>query len=200
MSENFAFMGGVVHSDGAVSMGSDARLYVEFYAHSEHQPWKSAEQGRPIYEKKDYIKIIQPGERDQMVREVTDLDKMRFPKQWQAYENQQAQIPDGTPLAVMFPQDPQICDQFRALKIHVVEHLAGLGEEGIKRLGMGGRDHVERAKNFLAAASNMKGAHEMQRQIEAQKDEIATLKAALEQVQKELAANPKRRRAAQEED
>ena len=200
MSENFAFMGGTVHSDGAVSLGSDARLYVEFFAHSEHQPFKSQEAGRPIFEKKDYIKIIQPGERDQMVREVTDLDKMRFPKQWQAYENQQAQIPDGTPLAVMFPQDPQICDQLRALKIHVVEHLAGLGEEGIKRLGMGGRDYVERAKNFLAAASNMKGAHEMQRKLEAQADEIATLKAALERLQAELAANPKRRRAAQEED
>jgi predicted nucleic acid-binding Zn-ribbon protein len=65
---------------------------------------------------------------------------------------------------------------------------------------MGGRDHVERAKNFLAAASNMKGAHEMQRQIETQKDKIATLEAALEQLKAELAANPKRRRSAQEED
>jgi cell division protein FtsB len=46
----------------------------------------------------------------------------------------------------------------------------------------------------------MKGAHEMQRQIETQKDEIATLKAALEQLKAELAANPKRRRAAQKED
>jgi hypothetical protein len=65
---------------------------------------------------------------------------------------------------------------------------------------MGGRTYVERAKAFLAAASNMKGAHEMQRQIETQTDEIATLKAALERLQQELAANPKRRRAAQEED
>jgi predicted RNase H-like nuclease (RuvC/YqgF family) len=46
----------------------------------------------------------------------------------------------------------------------------------------------------------MKGAHEMQRQIEAQTDEIATLKAALERLQAELAANPKRRRSVQEED
>lgn len=199
MSENFAFMGGTVHSDGAVSMGSDARLYVEFFAHSEHQPFKSAEAGRPIFEKKDYIKIIQPGERDQMVREVTDLDKMRFPRQWQAYENKQAQVPDGTPLEVLYPQDPQICDQFRALKIHVVEHLAGLGEEGIKRLGMGGREHVERAKNFLAAASNMKGAHEMQRKIEAQADEIAKLTAALDALRSELADQSKGRARASKE-
>jgi hypothetical protein len=200
MSDDFALMGGTVHPDGTVSMGSDARLYVEFYAHSEHQPFKSQEAGRPIYEKRDYIKIIQPGERDQMIREVTDLDRMRFPRQWQAYANQQEQVPDGTPIAVMFPQDPQICDQMRGLKVHTVEQLAGLGEEGIKRLGMGGRAYVERAKAFLNAASNMKGAHEMQRQIEAQTDEIATLKAALERLQAELAANPKRRRSVQEED
>jgi hypothetical protein len=200
MSDDFALMGGTVHPDGTVSMGSDARLYVEFFAHSEHQPFKSQEAGRPIYEKRDYIKIIQPGERDQMIREVTELDRLRFPRQWQAYANQQQQMPDGTPIAVMFPQDPQICDQMRALKVHTVEQLAGLGEEGIKRLGMGGRAYVERAKAFLAAASNMTGAHEMQRQIEAQTDEIATLKAALERLQAELAANPKRRRAAQEED
>lgn len=200
MSESFAFMGGTVYPDGAVSMGSDARLFVEFFAYSEHQPFKSAEAGRPIFEKRDYIKIIQPGERDQMVREVTDLDKMRFPNQWKAYENKQAQIPDGTPLEVLFPQDPQICDQFRALKIHVVEHLAGLGEEGIKRLGMGGREHVQRAKNFLAAASNMKGAHEMQIKIDEQANHIATLKAALERMQNDMAANTKRRRAAQDED
>jgi hypothetical protein len=125
---------------------------------------------------------------------------MRFPRQWQAYANQQEQVPDGTPIAVMFPQDPQICDQMLGLKVHTVEQLAGLGEEGIKRLGMGGRAYVERAKAFLAAASNMKGAHEMQRQLEAQTDEIATLKAALDRLQTELAANPKRRRAVQEED
>jgi predicted nucleic acid-binding Zn-ribbon protein len=65
---------------------------------------------------------------------------------------------------------------------------------------MGGRTYVQRAKDFLDAASNMKGAHELQRQLDAANDQIATLKAAIERLQAEVAANPKRRRAVQEED
>ena len=126
---------------------------------------------------------------------------MRFPRQWQAYENQQQQVPDGTPLPILFPQDPQLCDQMRALRVHTIEHLAGLTEEGIKRMGMGGRAYVQKAKDFLEAAQNMKGAHEMQRTIEAQADEIATLKAAVEQLKARIAEQPKGRRgAAQQEE
>ena len=144
---------------------------------------KSEREGRPVYEKRDFIKIIQPGERDVIDREVNDFDKMRFQRQWAAYQAQQEQVPDGTPIAILYPHDPDICDTLRALKVHTIEQLGGMTEQGISRLGLGGRNYVERAKAFLQAASGMKGAHKLQRQVDEANDKIAALEATIRQLQ-----------------
>jgi len=187
---------------GMVAYGADDRLWVRFFTQSVQNSWKSQETGRPVFEPKDFIELIQPGERDKLVREVRDEDKYRFPRKWEAYQAGLAQAPDGTPLSILYPSEPHIVDMMRLLVIHTIEQLAGLTEQGIQRLGMGGREHVARAKRYLEAAEKFSGVNAMQSALDAARDEIATLKAQVEQL---LAApaekrGPGRPRKTQEEE
>lgn len=191
MSE-FAFSAGSVDpASGMVAFGDDKRLFVQFYTRSVQNNYQSQQQGRPIFEPMPFVKIVQPGERDVIDREVREEDKFRFRAQWERYEAQKEQTPDGTPLAVLYPDEPHIVDQMQALKIFTAEQLAGLTEQAISRLGMGGRAHVERAKRFLEAAEKFGAAHQMQRELDAANDRIATLEAQIAQL---MAAAPKRGR------
>lgn len=188
MSGDFS-MGGVdrmrvIRPDGSIhSEETDKRLHVEFEARPVLMEFLSQEKGRPIYETRDFIKIIQPGERDILVREVREEDKWRWPRHWEAYSNQKTQVPDGTPLAVLYAGAPHEVEMLRALKIFTVEQLAGLTEQGIGRLGMGARERVQRAKDFLEAASRHEGASRLQQQYDEVKHENATLRDQLKELQ-----------------
>ncbi len=173
-----------------VTFYGDDRLFVTFYTRSVQNNYKSEQEGRPVFEPRDFIKIIQPGERDENDREVREEDKFRFPRQWAAYQAKQEQVPEGAPLAVLYPNEPHIIDGMRALKIFTVEQLANLTEAAISRLGMGGREHVARAKRFIEAAEKFGKANQMQRELDAAKDEIAVLKSKVDQL---TAARPRGR-------
>ena len=83
-----------------VSYGDDSGLYVEFYWREVHNEKKSLEKGVPVYESKEFVKIMAIGDKtkswDRPVRhapngsEPSDLD--RFPKQWQAFQRQVQQV------------------------------------------------------------------------------------------------------------
>ncbi len=189
---DFSFGQGTVDpSSGMVAFGDDKRLYVKFYTRSVRNNWQSQEQGRPVFEPRHFVQIMQPGERDMIDREVRDEDHYRFPTQWARYQAEQEQVPEGTPLAILYPAEPHIVDSMSALKIFTTEQLAGLSEQAISRLGMGGREHVARAKRFIEAAEKFGGAHQMQRDLDAANDRIATLEGQIQQL---MASAPKRGR------
>jgi hypothetical protein len=202
---DFNFMpGGIVHADGNVSIGDDARLNVTFYTRSLQNNFLSQQTGRPVFEPHDFVRILQPGERDTLDREVNDLDKMRWPRHWAAYQEKREQTPEGTPLAVLFPHEPHIVDMMSDKKIFTAEQLAGLTEPGIQRLGMGGRQHVERAKRLLDASQSVAGAHKMQAEIDGLRDQVGVLqtdlKAAIDALHaaRAEAAAPRRRKNAEQ--
>jgi hypothetical protein len=191
MSDALALMAGQPHADGSVSFGSDERLWVKFYPKPVHMAFKSEQEGRPIYESRDYIEIRQPGERDALIREVNEADKHRFARQWHAYQEGKEVTQDGTPLDTLYPREPHMVKMMQALHIHTVEQLAHLQEAGIGRLGMGGRAHVQRAQAFLEAAGRMAGANQMQAQLDAANDQIAELRNQIEQL-RAAATEPRR--------
>jgi len=86
----------------------------------------------------------------------------------------------------------------RALHIHTVEQLANLSEQGMGKLGMGGREKVNRAKLFLEHAAKMAGGSQLQAELEKARDEIAALRSQVEQLVA-AAAKPKRGRNAEDE-
>lgn len=161
---------------GTVSFGDDGKLVVWFFRKSVLLGKASEEAGRPVHEGRDYVHIQQPGERDYAEREATELDRHRFAKKWELYLAGREQTADGTPLETIFPNDPDLIDTMRPLKIRTVEQLAGLTEAAIGRLGMGGRANVEKAKLFLEQSKAAVPFHKLKSELTTANEQIETLK------------------------
>lgn len=172
----------VPHADGMHRPGTDDRMIVLFSRRAVQNEWKSRETGKPVFESADFVRIQQPGERDYVERPVRDDDRVRWPRQWAAYESQQQQAPDGTPLDLMFPAEPHIPATLKQIQILTVEHLAGASEAAISRMGMGARSWVTRAKAYLETAERGAAFHQMERQLEDKDERIKTLEAQVAQI------------------
>ena len=74
-------------------------------AHSGDPP---ALTGRPVSRQMDYIRMRQPGERDEIMRPAHDGDRRRFARHWAAYQDGRQALPDGTPLVTLFSNNPEL--------------------------------------------------------------------------------------------
>src|SRR5215469_4159702 len=78
---------------------ADSRLFVQFYRRAVQNKFKSDQQGRPIFDEIDYVKIIVPGDKNTVIDSpASEEHKFRFEKQWDRYKRGQEQASEGTPL------------------------------------------------------------------------------------------------------
>lgn len=166
----------------------DAKLSVEFYTRSVVDGPASRDAGRPIHRDVVNIKIVQPGEArlGNYDQPATDEDAARFPRHWAAFKAGQSQTAQGSPLSLLFPDNPSIVDNLKYAGVHTVEQLAVLPDTSLQQVGMGARAWQEKAKEYLAKAEKGQGFHVLAAKIEAmelkntEKDaRIAALEAAL---------------------
>jgi hypothetical protein len=176
---------------------ADARLWVRFVRKSARNAYKSDLEGRPIFEPVDYIQIQQPGERDMLMRPVKEEDKLRFPKHWEAFQANTKQAPEGTPVQMLFPNEPHITDMLIDLRILTVEQLAQLSEAGINRLGMDGRKYVARAAAAMDQSAKAAEVSRLTRELtEAQEknklmeDQMAQMRARMDSLESRLRQAP----------
>lgn len=184
---------------GIVEFGDDARLFVEFSSRPVLDEVASREAGRPVHKPVDYIRIRQPGERDEIMRPAHDLDRRRFARHWAAFQEGRTAAPEGTPLSVLFPNNPEIVENLKHDKIFVAEQLAALSDTQIQNIGMGARAWQQKAAEFLMLADNGKGFHVLQKQIETLTAQVAALldqNAALQAAATEATDKKKRGTAA----
>lgn len=161
--------------DGVAVFGNDAQLLVRFFIHPELSTYQSKNSGAPVYHDVEMIEVFQPGEKDSVKQLVTDFHRHRFPKQYQAFKEGKEQTSTGTPLELLFPSEPSIVLTLKNLHVYTIQQLAALNDTGIANLPMGGRQLVERAKQYLATAQTGANMHQM----EAMQQQIAELQAQL---------------------
>lgn len=164
-------------TSGVATYGSDANLNVIFYKRSVLNPAKSREAGIAIHEDVDYVKMFQPGENLNVIeRPVNEGDKIRFPQQWARFLQNQTQAPEGTPISLLFPNNPGVADNLRvSFGIHTIQQLAALTEHAMSSIGMGALDYKQKAVRFLDAAKESGSFHLMQDELQKQKDANYTL-------------------------
>lgn len=142
----------------SVSYGDDSGVIVEFYNHAVHMEAESEKEGRPIYKDVPYITIDFPGDRTKRVcrpvktegTQTTPSDIQRFPRQWDQFKNQEAQVSDGTPITEWAPITKSQAMELKGLKISTVELLAALPDTALNFLGA--RQLRDKAKSWLESA------------------------------------------------
>lgn len=167
------FDGGPVQNGQRVQFAD--RAIATFYMYPEIRRKASQEAGRPIYESVPYIKILQPGEKDTRERRVRDEDKFRFPRQWEAFQQQQAQKVDGTPLSVLLPNNPGAIKTLEFMHVTTIEQLADLKDTQLQNIGLGAREWNQMARRYLDTAEKGKNFHEMQSELDAARAENSRL-------------------------
>lgn len=168
--------------------GGDARLFVQFRRTSRRNGFKSDQEGRPIYEPADFVKIQQPGERDCFDGPVTEAIKARFPDRYKQFLENVEQVPEGTPVQLLFPNQPHVVETMLDLRIQTVEQLAAISEHGIERLGMDGRKYVVRAQAAMEKSEALREVTKLEHVVADQADEIDVLKQSLAEQRTQIAA------------
>ncbi len=189
MADEFASPTGINWNGyvGQVQYGSDQNMVVMFYNRAVHDKAKSVETGRPSFKDTIMVRIHPPGERLNIVeRPATDADKQRFPVQWSQFSQQREQIPDGTPIDLLYPEHPSIGATLRAHGVHTVEQCAGLSGVAIDEIGMGAQQYCNDAQKYIAASNKGVKASQLRHELEDRDSQIRTLKHSVESLQAEV--------------
>ena len=172
----------------------NSNLYVEFYEDALEIRFKSEQAGRPVYEQREFIRIIVPGDSTNIIeRLVNDQDRLDFPRQYDRFKKGQAAVIEGTPLTMWPVVNKSQVKECAYHEIQSVEQLAAASDSVCMRMGMGYTELRNKAKAWLSAAQDASIVTKMAADNDHLKGEIEALKQQIAQL-----AAPKRGRPAKE--
>lgn len=167
--------------------GGDKNMLAMFYKRPKHNPAKSTEQGRPIYDDVAFVRIHPPGERLNIVdRPATAADAKRFAVQWAQFQQNQEQVPDGTPIDLLYPEHPSIGAMLRANGVHTIEQCAELSGPAIDSIGMGAQRYTNDAQKYIQASSKGVKASQLRHELDERDAQIRTLSKTVEDLTGEV--------------
>ena len=168
----------------------DETLFVQFRMDFLPDEPESAKEGRPMFKDVEFIRIIVPGDRNNMVdRPASREDKARFPKQYTFFKEGKEQHGGGTPIAEWPLVSRAMAENLKYLGFHTVEQLAEANDSVMgSHIGVLGLSQLkQRAQMYIMAAKDSTAPIEHLTAENAKKDtEIRMLKDALEELKKEV--------------
>lgn len=168
---------------------ADKSLFVQFSYEPHLSQTKTNAEGRPIYEEREYILIMVPGDKDSIVhRPVMDMERHRFADRYQKWKEKVGDgTTEGTPLkAVPWMSSAQV-KELEYFNCYTLEQLAAMADVHTQRfMGMGqlrqrARDHVASAKASAPLAA-------LRAEVEAKDSELAAALAAIKEQGERIAA------------
>lgn len=188
-------------SVGEVSNREERPAYVRFERRPVEDKEASLREGRYVAKDVDFALITPPYSKDCVEQKVTrwleDLDRGvrdgRIPQQWATlwkegyhkWQNGQEMPLHGTPILGWGVISPAQQKMLIAINCLTVEDLAQINDEGMKRVGMGGLELRNKAKNWLASVKDHGG---LTIQMSALEQENAQLKASVEGLKAQVEA------------
>ena len=173
---------------------SSSNLFVEFYEESMEIPFKSEAEGRPVYEQREFVRIMVPGDSMNIIETpATPGHKEEFSRQYERFRKGLKDIVDGSPLSQWPPVNKSQVKEMAHFEIQSVEQLGDLSDSNCKRMGMGYMELRGKARAWLLAAKDGAIVTKQAAENERLQSEIEMLKAQITDL-----ATPKRGRPAKE--
>jgi hypothetical protein len=150
-------------------------MLVFFHAVQVKQNFKSAQEKRPIFAEKIFIKKLVPGDNRLVIdRPMRDLDMEEFPVEWARWEQKKSNLVVGTPIEAWNILSDTQKAEFKALNIFTIDQFANLPDSTGDRI-MGFNDLRAKARSFLNAGNDSK----LEEKLAAQDREMAELRAQI---------------------
>lgn len=162
------------------------KLFVEFFMDAVENEAKSLKAGRPIFEDKEFVKIMVPGDNSfSVVHEVHEVHKRRFARAYEAFKAGREQAVEGTPLITIPFLKKGECMELAKLGIKTAEQLVNMSDANGQHV-MGFQGLRKRVSVFLEDAAKAAPAQKMAVELGKRDQEIETLKKMLEEQRKRL--------------
>jgi len=184
-------------SVGLLPERKERPAYVRFERVAVEDKRASLQAGRYVGKDVDFALVTPPYSKDIFKAKVVDwfqqlekdMNDGRVPSEWveayrkqyQNWQNGQETPPNGTAIRGWGMISPAKTEALVRMNILTVEDLAGINDEGIKRIGMGGMELKNKARAWIAQVSD-KGP--LTQEVSALKEENDQLKRSIESLTK----------------
>jgi hypothetical protein len=170
-----------------------SHLHVEFFTEAVHNKRKSVEEGRPIFDDVEKVRIRIAGDpKSVLVAPANSGSAMRDPQTnerltyaqlhsgpYEAFKRNEAYVGSGTPLSELTFLTESKRKELAALNIHTAESLAGLDGANLNRLGMGARELKTQAEAWLSKATGSAGITKLAAENEALRARLDAMEAMM---------------------
>lgn len=188
----------------ALAMGDPAGqqghgLFVQFYMHPAHDIKESDKQGRPIYQEKEYVRIMVPGDKSSIIERPIRLghtpshDNNKFPLEYARFKQNEEQVLTGTMLSEWPVMSRSRVKELEFFNVFTVEQLAGMSDANIQNF-RGLSDSRSKAIAFLESAKEGAPLVTMQAKLAKRDDELDALRNQVEELVKELGESKGRKK------
>lgn len=169
-------------------MEDDKSLVVNFFVGKKLLGKKSQDEGREIYEDREFIQIQIKGQDKQVVvEEVKPEHKRKFPIAYHLFQQGKPAPVVGTPIEQLPGVGPSMAHNLKAINLRTIEDVANVTDENaLSAMGMGARDLVTRAKAFIAKAAPKTVA--LEEENKALKSQLAGMEESVRALQEQMAA------------
>lgn len=176
----------------------DSRLNVKFYQKAVQNNFKTANEGRPIMEMRDFVLIEVPGNNTLVIDTYAHEEhKKRFPIQWARYQNEKTDGDiEGTLLHDWPVLNSAVAAELKHFKFYTVEQIAQASDSQLNTLGMAAGMSPfalrDKAKAFLSSAKDTAFVQQQAEELSKRDEIIARMEAQIA----ELAAQANKPKAA----
>jgi hypothetical protein len=213
---------GYEHQEDLLDDTNPGSVIVKFLVKSEVMPALSASAGREVRKNFVHVEVVMELGRSSWCRRVRDTvefdeqtnkwkvtklaegersDIRRWPDAWNAFARNSSEDVTGTPLSLLFKNDPSRVEHYKTRQITTVERLASMNSTDIDNLGMGARGDHAKAVQYLTRVKMLAGANEANFEIEkianeneSLRNQVADLSSKLTQLlEAQLGEAPKKR-------
>lgn len=178
-----------------------------FFVKKEEMPFLTAQEGRLIEHNFVYVEREWELGRSKYARRVRDhikfdeVDKKwkviklaegkrsdiaRNPQEWNAFFRNAKDNEIGTPLSLLFKNDPSRVAVYERYGITTIDRLAMVNPTDIDSIGMGAREDQERAKAYIERTKKDSGSTQLNHKLEMVTEENQSLRAQMAELEAKL--------------
>lgn len=160
------------------------KLIVHFYMRAMKSEAQTLAAGRPMYEDKLFVRIIIPGDKDNIVdRETWEADFHRFPKQYEAFKRGQTEEVTGTPLSVLAQMTPPLIamaqvKELEYFHVRTAEQLLGMSDSLSQKI-VGINELKKRIGGFIEHSKSVAPLAQAKAELEKRDAQVAALERML---------------------
>jgi hypothetical protein len=180
-------MGDIDAPGSVISTMNNGQAIAKFYTAELQDAAATAARGRYVGRKVDMVRIIIPGDKHNIVeRRVKQIDKDRWPKQYDAFRKMEEFVPDGTLIDTWPMLSRAQVEDLKYNNIFTVEQIAELPDTSLGSIGLGGRLLRKHAQAFVETARKGSVPAQLVAENEQQRAQITMLVHQISELSKKM--------------